>query len=156
MGVTTRALTVDDWSEWRSLRLKALADAPAAFGSGLSEWIDATDERWRSRLRDVPLNVIATLDNEPVGQVSAMNGSSAESVELISMWVAPNARGMGVGDALIDAVISWSAGQGASGVQLSVRTSNLPARHLYERNHFRLVDGIEDGEGEIRMVRKLA
>lgn len=156
MGVTTRALTVDDWREWRSLRLKPLADAPAAFGSGLSEWIDATDERWRSRVRDVPLNVIATLDNEPVGQVSAMNGSSAESVELISMWVAPNARGMGVGDVLIDAVISWSAGQAASSVELSVKTPNLPARHLYERNQFRLVDGIEDGDGEVRMVRKLA
>lgn len=156
MCITTRALTVDDWPEWRSLRLKALADAPAAFGSGLSEWIDAADERWRSRVRDVPLNVIAALDNEPVGQVSAMNGSSAESVELISMWVAPNARGMGVGDVLIDAVISWSAGQGASGVQLSVKASNLPACHLYERNHFRFVDGIEDGDGEVQMVRKLA
>jgi ribosomal protein S18 acetylase RimI-like enzyme len=156
MGVTTRALAVDDWREWRSLRLKALADAPAAFGSGLSEWIDATGERWRSRVRDVPLNVIAALDNEPVGQVSAMNGSSAESVELISMWVAPNARGMGVGNVMIDAVISWSAGQGASGVQLSVKASNLPARHLYERNHFRFVDDIEDGDGEVQMVRKLA
>ena len=155
MGVTTRALTVDDWQEWRSLRLKALADAPAAFGSGLSEWIDATDERWRSRVRDVALNVIATLDNEPVGQVSAMNGSSA-AVELISMWVAPNARGMGVGDVLIDAIISWSAGQAASSVELSVKTPNLPARHLYERNHLRFVDGIEDGDGEVRMVRRLA
>ena len=57
MGVTTRALTVEDWQQWRLLRLKALADAPAAFGSGLSEWIDATDERWRSRVRDVPLNL---------------------------------------------------------------------------------------------------
>ncbi len=155
MGVTTRALTVDDWPEWRSLRLEALADAPAAFGSRLAEWIGATDERWRSRVRDVPLNVIATLDNAPVGQVSAMNSSSAESVELISMWVAPSARGMGVGDVLIDAVVSWSADQGASGVQLCVKASNLPARHLYERNHFRFVDGIEDGDGEVKMVRTL-
>ena len=60
-----------------------------------------------------------------------MNGTSA-AVELISMWVAPNARGMGVED------------------------TQPPARHLYERNHFRFVDGIEDGDGEVRMVRRLA
>lgn len=154
MGVTTRTLSIDDWPEWRALRLEALADAPAAFGSGLADWIDASDERWRSRIRDVPLNVIAMLDGEPVGQVSAMNGSSAGTIELISMFVSSSARGAGVGDALIDAVIAWAVGQEASGVELSVKVSNLPARRLYERNEF-LVCGVGDGADEVRMVRTL-
>lgn len=106
-------------------------------------------------MRDVPLNVIAMLDNEPVGQVSALNGGSAASVELISMWVAPMARGAGVGDVLIDAVISWAASQGASSVELSVKESNRPAHRLYERNQF-LVDGIGDETDEVRMVRTLS
>ena len=155
MSVTTKTLSIDEWPEWRSLRLEALADAPAAFGSGLSDWIDATDDRWRSRVRDVPLNVVAILDSEPVGQVSAMHDALAAPVELISMWVASKARGAGVGDALIDAVISWAKDQGASGVELSVKASNLTARRLYERNQFR-VDGIGEGDDEIRMARTLS
>lgn len=155
MGVTTRTLGIGDWPQWRSLRLEALADAPAAFGSKLCDWIDAPDERWRSRMRDVPLNVIAMLDDEPVGQVSALDGGPAASVELISMWVAPMARSAGVGNVLIDAVISWAASQGASSVELSVKESNRRARRLYERNQF-LVDGIGDEADEVRMVRTLS
>ena len=155
MVVETRMLRADQWPEWRSLRLQALTDAPSAFGSSLSDWIDATDERWRSRLRDVPLNVVATLDGETVGQVSAVNGSSSHSVELISMWVAPTSRGVGVGDALINTVIDWAEGQTASVVSLSVKASNLPARRLYERNLF-MVDGVGDEDDEVRMARPLS
>lgn len=155
MGITTKTLSIDEWPEWRTLRLEALADAPEAFGSGLSDWIDATDDRWRSRVRDVPLNVVAIDASEPVGQVSAMNDGLPAAVELISMWVASKARGAGVGDALIDAVVSWAEDQGASSIELSVKASNLTARRMYERNHFR-VDGNAEGDDEIRMVRTLS
>ena len=154
MTVTTTTLTIDEWPKWRSLRLATLADAPEAFGSRLSDWADAPDQRWRSRLRDVPLNVIAMLDNKSVGQVSATNDGSSTSVELISMWVAPNARGAGVGDAMIHAVISWAEDQGASVVELSVKAANLPARRLYERNRF-LFNGNRDQADEVRMIRTL-
>jgi ribosomal protein S18 acetylase RimI-like enzyme len=155
VSVTTKILNPDDWPEWRSVRLDALSDAPAAFGSGLADWIDATDERWHSRIDDVPLNVIAALDNKLVGQVSAMSNDSAETIELISMWVSPTARGAGVGDALINVVTSWAASQGASIVELCVKASNVPARRLYERNEF-LVDGAGVADDEIRMVRTLS
>lgn len=155
MNVTTKQLNPDDWPEWRSVRLEALAGAPAAFGSGLADWIDATDERWRSRLLDVPLNVIAALDNKPIGQVSAMSDDSAKTIELISMWVSPTARGAGVGDALINAVTTWAASQEARIVELCVKASNIPARRLYERHEF-LVDGAGVANDEIRMIRTLS
>ena len=151
MVITTKALSIDEWPEWRSLRLAALVDAPGAFGSGLADWSDAPDQRWRSRLRDVPLNVIAHLDGEPVGQVS---GTETETgvVELISMWVAPHARGVGVGDALIGSVVSWARSRGASRVELDVKKSNDPARRLYERNRFTIV-GKGGADDEVRMAR---
>ena len=153
MVITTKRLSIDEWRQWRSLRLAALADAPGAFGSGLADWSDAPDQRWRSRLRDVPLNVIAHLGGEPVGQVSG-TATDAGVVELISMWVAPHARGVGVGDALIGSVVSWAQSCAASRVELDVKASNDPARRLYTRNRFAIVakGGADD---EVRMVRPL-
>ena len=41
MNVETLALTADDWQRWRALRLAALAEAPAVFGSTLAGWTAA-------------------------------------------------------------------------------------------------------------------
>ena len=56
-------------------------------------------------------------------------------VELISMWVAPTARGRGVARQLIDAVATWAAGQDRS-TYLMVRSDNTPARRAHERAGF--------------------
>lgn len=41
------AITSDDWQLWRSLRLRALEEAPHAFGSRRADWKDADEARWR-------------------------------------------------------------------------------------------------------------
>ena len=135
--VGTRALTEDQWAEWRALRLAALAADPEAFGSTLADWSGRGDaeSRWRGRLVAVALNLLADLDGEAVGMLSAslpVEGTAA----LLSMWVAPAARGHGVGDALIDAALRWVRTQGARRVALDVRQGNLPAIALYRRHGF--------------------
>lgn len=81
------------------------------------------------------------------------------SVELISMWVAPFARGRGVGDALIQAIVSWAKKQHAARLVLSVRDNNARAIALYTRHGF--CDAgpdrtIADGEPpERRMIKPL-
>lgn len=66
-------LTPNDWRQWRELRLAALAEAPAVFGSTLADWTGEgdTEDRWRARLSSVPFNAIVTCDGEPAGMVSA-------------------------------------------------------------------------------------
>jgi hypothetical protein len=71
--------------------MRALADAPEAFGSSLGEWEAADERRWRQRLDDVPFNVIAISDGLPVGQASCTAADEDGCVRLISMWVAPGA-----------------------------------------------------------------
>jgi ribosomal protein S18 acetylase RimI-like enzyme len=131
-----RAVQSDQWQEWRALRLAALGEAPYAFGSTLGQWSDAGEDLWRHRLMSVPLNLVAMLDDQPVGMV-AVTAAADRVVELISMWVAPVGRGRGVGDALIQAVVSWARGQPADQVILAVRVGNSHAVALYERHGFR-------------------
>ncbi len=133
-----RALSPGDWRLWRELRLQALAEAPYAFGSKLSDWQGAGDtpERWRARLVNVPLNVIAYLDNDAAGMIGATAANENGEVELISLWVAPIARGRGVGDALVECVIAWARDHAARFVVLAVAQGNRAAIQLYERHGF--------------------
>ena len=130
-----RDLTPDDWRDWRALRLQALAEAPYAFGSTLVDWQDAPEERWRGRLAEVAYNLIAELDDRPAGMASGTLDGDGPA-ELISMWVAPFARGAGVGAALIDAVAVWAAVRRPGELVLQVVDGNEPAIGLYQRAGF--------------------
>lgn len=138
-----RVLTADDWAIWRELRLAALAEAPYAFGARLADWQGHGDraERWRARL-ELPgsYNLVALIDGRPVGMASGVPTSDAGVVELISMWVSPQARGRGVGDRLIEAVRRWAVEVGAREVRLAVTERNEPAEALYRRHGFRRTD----------------
>lgn len=156
--IALRVLTVDDWGAWREMRLQALAEAPGAFGSTRAEWQGAgdTEERWRKRLSDVPFNALASIEEEPAGMVSATAPDEAGTADLISMWVTPSARGRGVGDALIHAVLAWAKRQGARRIALDVVASNEPATALYLRNGFTFVDEVPAcGKCERRMARTI-
>jgi ribosomal protein S18 acetylase RimI-like enzyme len=52
------------------------------------------------------------------------------------MWVAPEARGHGVGEQLILAVKDWARSAGHARLLLDVADGNLPAVALYERMGF--------------------
>ena len=138
--------------------MQALSEAPHAFGTKLHEWLDQgdTEARWRNRLCGVPLNIIANVDRKRAGMVSATAPDSNQAVELISMWVAPFARGRGVGDALVKAVIQWSKDQNARYVTADVKEDNLPAIVLYARHGFAFSDDRAANEpGERTMVREI-
>jgi ribosomal protein S18 acetylase RimI-like enzyme len=152
-------LTPDDWPLWRTARLAALADAPQAFGSRLSDWQGDGDreDRWRSRLSlDGSYNLLALSEGVPAGMASGIPGDEPGTAELISMWVAPAARGQHVGDTLIGAIESWAAAAGYRELGLWVKADNAAAIRLYERHGFAFIPGaIPDEDGELPMVRLL-
>ncbi|MDN5916814.1 MAG: GNAT family N-acetyltransferase [Pseudonocardia sp.] len=157
--IVLRALTVDDWAQWRDLRLASLADAPDAFHSRLSDWIGASEPQWRDRLDTPGRCWAADLDGRPAGMVCGMPPDAIGVSDLLSLWVAPFARGHGVGDALIGAVVDWAGEEGAERLALHVVEGNDVASSLYLRNDFvdhgRVV-GVADGMVERRMERVLA
>jgi ribosomal protein S18 acetylase RimI-like enzyme len=137
MQIELRVLTSDDWALWRALRLEALAAAPHAFRSTLTDWSEAPEERWRARL-ELPgsHNLVALVDDRPVGMVSGVPGDSPGTVQLISMYVSTAARGTGLAAALLDAVEQWAADHGHRTLCLDVRADNASARRLYERQGY--------------------
>ena len=146
--ISLRRLGVDDWQLWRSLRLQALTEAPYAFGSSLSDWQGKgdTETRWRGRLADVPFNIVADWQETAAGMASGTAPTPTGSVELLSMWVAPFARGRGVGESLVTAVIQWARQERASRVDLAVFEGNERALALYRRCGF-IDAGSDDDHG---------
>lgn len=134
--IVLRVLTVDDWQQWKDLRLAALADAPEAFHSRLVDWIGATELQWRDRLEVPGRYLVADLDGRPAGMVCGPPPDATGVADLLSLWVAPCARGRGVGDALVGAVIDWAAELGAARVALHVVEGNDAASRLYLRHGF--------------------
>lgn len=128
----------DDWGCVRSVRLRALADAPEAFGSTLAETESRPPSHWQERLSD-PRQAffVARLDVREVGlAVGAEYEGNPGAAGLFSMWVAPEARGHGLGEALIEAVAAWARDAGFDRILLDVGDTNLPAVALYERCGF--------------------
>lgn len=155
-----RAIEPADWRIFRELRREALREAPYAFGSTLEEWSGESDteERWRDRLTAVPLNVIAELEGKPAGMASGTYPNSNNAVELISMWVAPFARGRGISDALVEGVVQWAMDRGAQSIVLGVTRVNGRAIALYERQGFKPATGVittSECQGELEMERIL-
>jgi ribosomal protein S18 acetylase RimI-like enzyme len=136
-----RTLHPDDWPIYRDLRLRALADAPHAFCSSLTEESGRTDDVWAARLAAPALGAYqqgwpfaAEVDGAPVGLAWVkMEGGHAS---VYQVWVAPEARGRGVGAALLDAAISWARARKAAEVRLDVTSGDGAAARLYRRMGF--------------------
>jgi ribosomal protein S18 acetylase RimI-like enzyme len=122
--ITLRPATLDTV---RPLRLRALREDPDAFGSTLEAERDRPDADWHFWVDDT---LIAFDDDTPIGMANLKLG---EPAEIFGMWVAPEARGKGVGETLIRALLDRA---GDCAVKLCVADTAPAARRLYERLGF--------------------
>jgi len=134
-----RETAMDDWLSLREIRLAALQDAPDAFASTYASEETFDEAAWRARIArggSFLAYVPEISASAPVGLVGGYEEEPG-TVGLISMWVRPEARGHGVGEALIAAVLDWAQARLARSVHLWVTETNKPARRLYERCGFK-------------------
>ena len=135
--VRIRRLTPDDWQLSRDVRLAALADAPYAYGSTLEREQAFDEATWRGRL--APSNgviTLATIGERPVGIIGIYTPADEDGAMLVAAWVRPDARGRGVGDALVADMIDWARAQDYPELELRVADGNDVARNLFLRNGF--------------------
>ena len=159
----------EDWQVYRSVRFAALADAPYAFSSTLEREQGYADDVWRQRLGSVTAaTFLAWQHNEPVGAATGKVENPADehaipgSWQLVGMWVDPRARGLGVAEALVEAVAGHARSQGAKALVLWVTEVNDRARGFYKRVGFeptgarQVVRPDEPDHWEQQMIRRPA
>lgn len=141
-----RSFDASEWPTYKALRLRALADAPDAFGGTLAAEQGRVDEEWQARLArgtssrtDLPL--VATTDQQAVGLAWARVDDADPTVaHLYQLWVAPEFRSQGAGRLLLAAAIDWAARlANVRTMVLGVTCGDTPATRLYARARFRAV-----------------
>jgi GNAT superfamily N-acetyltransferase len=135
--MTVRRLGPRDWELLREVRLRSLADAPAAFGSTYEREFAFDEAEWRARAQTSAWFVVRT-DHGVSGIVAGRFDPAwpAHCRVLVAMWVAPQARGTGGAMWLIDAVAEWARDDHATELILGVVDDNARARALYEKSGF--------------------
>lgn len=136
MDYEIRRVGPDDWRDFRDVRLRALKEAPSAFGSSLERELAFTENDWRQRLTGLAFLAYPARDGERplaiVGGFSPKDGTIA----LVAMWIDPAHRGLGMADQLVEALLNAARGKGAAQVELHVTEGNIAAAKLYERCGF--------------------
>jgi ribosomal protein S18 acetylase RimI-like enzyme len=150
-GMEIVRLGPGDEDRYRQIRLRALADSPSAFASTFEREEAFTPDVWTSRLTDehtvtfLAVDGTASIGEIPAGTISvgttAVRVEEAGHAQLLGMWVAPEARGRGIGERLLDAAFDCVRARDVRRLGLWVTESNHHARALYERAGFRPTGG---------------
>jgi GNAT superfamily N-acetyltransferase len=165
VAITIKRIAPGEWEVLRDVRLRSLIDSPEAFGQRYEEAKKTTDSDWAATaLASAEGNrriwFIARDENETaVGVVQARRRQPFDCL-LFSMWVAPEARRLGVGGALVDAVQEWGESWGARRVVLWVLAANEPATRFYYQIGFTVLNDGPDAEsgrayGAFAMERRI-
>lgn len=139
---TIRNFRPDEWPAYRAIRLRALEEAPNAFGSTLAAEAALPPEHWAARItRSATSGIDHALVAESKGGVVGLAWAKVDAddpllVNLFQMWVAPEARGQGVAAALLGEAVRWAQARGALAMQLGVACTNAAALSLYARAGF--------------------
>jgi ribosomal protein S18 acetylase RimI-like enzyme len=132
-------LEAEEWQLFRVLRLAALEDEPDAFSPTHQQAVGHDSEYWQAAARRFAgdANMALFVARPARGLMSAV--VSEDGVGHIgAMWVDPEARGQGLGGALLDAGLDFLDQRGVKAIELSVTETNDRAISLYESRGFRL------------------
>ncbi len=136
--MTVRQLAPADAQSFRALRLRGLRESPEAFGSTYEEEVDRPLQMTVDGLAGATGSaVFGALDDD--GALVGIGGVHRESKRkaqhragIFGMYVVPEARGRGLGRALLQALVDHAHTlEGLHRLELGVTTTNTAARGLY-------------------------
>ncbi|MER6665113.1 GNAT family N-acetyltransferase [Amycolatopsis japonica] len=146
-----RRLVPSDLDVFREVRLRALTDTPENYGSIAAAESAQSDEEWLAKLAG-DVWFAAFDDGRPVGLVAGR--ARDDGWILYSMWVAPEARGRGLGTRLMGEVRSAAEDDGAREVWLHVAEDNDRARRLYLKLGFIATGELEPMPNDVTRRRE--
>lgn len=135
--IAIRRLLAADAEGYRSIRLAALADAPEAFGSDVATESASPVDAFANTLRSG--YVAGAFAGERLVAIAGFRALEREKTrhrgDIWGVYVAPEARGTGVGRRLMEHVLDYARTQVLQ-VHLAVTASNGAAVALYEHLGF--------------------
>jgi ribosomal protein S18 acetylase RimI-like enzyme len=149
-GIEIVTLPVTEWQAYRRLRLEMLRDSPSAFGSTYQDQQSLPDSFWQGRLEQAAQGehswlFFARSGSDLLGMIGAFR-EDADSLEpsrrlatIISVYVTPAARGRGISNLLMDAILAKLVQCGFQRAQLGVTADQTAAVHLYQRFGFSII-----------------
>jgi ribosomal protein S18 acetylase RimI-like enzyme len=134
----TRRLYPVDAEAFRTLRLRGLAEHPLDFGADLGDESAWTLLQWRERLRTQRWYA---LEREGsligCGSLRIPEGRKVRHNGWVhAMYVAPEARGAGAADAVLDCIEREARAAGVTRLKLNVHEGNARAIAFYRRRGF--------------------
>lgn len=137
---TLRRLTPDDAPAFHALRIEGFTRQPLQFRSGPEDEAALAPEQVRARLaREFVLGAFVP-DGGAGETLVGIGGLARESRSKLrhkaliwGMYVRDTARGLGIGDAIVERLLTHAREVGVELVQLTVIADNAHARRVYER-----------------------
>jgi L-amino acid N-acyltransferase YncA len=146
VGVSCRSLTAEDWPAVKAIYEEGIASGDATFERAAPPWPD-WDAAHLSGCRLVAIGggglVVGWAALSPVSSRCVYAG-----VAEVSVYVALNARGRGIGTQLLTALVERSEAHGLWTLQAGVFPENVASVTLHERCGFRVV-GRRDRLGQM-------
>lgn len=137
--IEVRRIRSDEWERIKAIRLAALAESPTAFITTVGEALEHPDEFWIERATsgaagDTQVTVLAVQGRRTVGMAIGLRRSKPplDVVPVVSVFVEPAVRRLGVGGELMDGVEQWATSLGAATSSLWVVEENVRAQQFYE------------------------
>jgi ribosomal protein S18 acetylase RimI-like enzyme len=135
--IVIEPITQRNISFFKDVRLRALQEAPYAFGSTYARESQFDDAEWTKRVErwngERGVGYLAMDDSGACGIAgSLLDENDPTRAQLVSMWTAPTRRQHGVGRLLVNAVLNWAQGRNVRTLLLMVVSNNESAIRFYE------------------------
>ena len=143
VSTQVRRLGADDYDALRALRLESLELHPELFAADLEQERAMAKEQWLARMA-MGATFGGFVDGRLCGMVVFSRPARpklAHTGDVGAMYVRGAARGIGLADALLEALIDHAARE-VEQIQLTVNAENLRAIKFYERHGFRPIGRI--------------
>ncbi len=151
--VTVKPITPPDACLFKAVRLRALQDAPQAFGSTYQRESQFSDSEWLARVERMNgergIGFLA-MDGETACDIvgAFLDQNDPTRAQLVSTWTSPTHHEQGIGRLLVAEVLKWARARDAHTLLLMVTSHNQPAINFYQRLGLPELDG----PNPIRMI----
>lgn len=144
-------LPIEQWLEYKELRLRALKTEPQAFSSPYTKEEAYPDEKWQQRLKFANEGVtswmyFARKGSVLVGMIGGyrdVNDLNNHTAQIWGVYVDSEQRGKGIAKSLMSALIdNMTENTDINTIKLEVNTDQESAKKLYEHFGFKALDTV--------------